>query len=150
MPFQQAEPVRKLYEQQRRTGEPSPVSFLHAIEILDAMRAKGRGKAEGSFTEKIRGAFHEWQKKNGVGYGQPLTFQYKLYRHRIVTITVVGATIFHHPTHGKGVKGFELVCGRILSIDGIPYKGINNNLAWGRIIGREKLLALPTPVKEDR
>lgn len=114
-------------------------------------RMAGHGRAEGSYTEEIRKALVQWMKEK-IGSGlEPVTFQYRLYRRKIVTVTVAYPTIFHHPEHGNGSKGFVLAA-RVLSVDGAPLTRLGRMLvrefAMNRIVGREsikELLSLPEP-----
>lgn len=133
MPFRWAKPVRDLLGQKRRTGEPSPAL---ALTMLVFKYDRGHGKAKGSFTEKLRQAFREWQK--GRAY-QPITFEYRLSRKRRVTITGDSAYIKHDPCRGRGYKGFTLDI-HVMSINGIRYRGPSRQpLALDRVIGRERL-----------
>jgi len=144
MPFRQAKAVRKLLENHRRTGEPSPVIFSKVWLELNNLSNQGHGKAKGSFTEKLRKSLRDWQQQKGGTWASQLTFDYKLHRHKIIKVTGYYPYIAHLPAYGKGMKGFVLRLSNI-SIDGIMYKGAGAvYFAWNRIIGREKLLALPS------
>lgn len=138
MPFR----MRKPLESERRTGEPSPT--------LTSWYPEGYGKARGSFTKKMRDALYAWMEANGFSYySEPLTFEYRLYRHRNVTVTGLYPYIKHSPSYGRGKKGFILQLS-VLSIDGVPCRflfGRRAHFAWDRIIGRDKLLALTEAVK---
>jgi hypothetical protein len=137
MPFRRDKAVVKLYEQQRRAGEPSPFTD------------SASGMAEGSYTEKMRKALIEWSDANLVGgwIGGDLTFEYKLYRHKIVTVIATLPVIRHHPFYGHGKRGFILMC-HVKSIDGLPVKSPWKNVfVWDRIVAKERFLSLP-PKKE--
>ncbi len=140
MPFRN----RNLLNYKKRTSEPFPAKILR----LDKGPPKwtypdGYGKASGSYTEKMRLAFQEWMEKAHGSAFSPLIFQYKLSRHRTVTIVGSYPYIKHLPYYGNGKRGFVLSL-RISSIDGSPFKGFGKRqqLAWNRIIGREKMLYL--------
>lgn len=139
MPFRLDKEVRDLLLQQRRTGEPS---LAFAFPLFADQRSKGRGKAKGSFTEKIRDEFAKWTRGNLITSSVPLTFDYKLSRHKVVTISGNCPYISHNPILGKGRKGFSLRL-MILSINGIPYRGMReNSFAVSRIIGHDVLKLL--------
>ena len=146
MPFQWSLPIRKLLKQQRRTGEPSP-----AYHFMFTERDKGRGKAHGSYTETMREALFQWRKDRGDVFGASITFQYRLSRKRIVTITGRYPYLYHDPLIGTGKQGFVLRL-RIMSIDGLAYKPfVRLPLSWNRIVGHIKMLALPEKAsKEER
>jgi hypothetical protein len=129
-----------LLDLQRRTGEPSPSESIWQYP-------EGYGKASGSYTEKMRLSLWDWiQDKYGTNWiSATLTFDYKLYRHKIVTVVIRSPKIEHKPSYGNGKRGFILI-GHVLSIDGVqlrtfPSKEIT--FAWNRIIGRNNFLALP-------
>ena len=144
MPFRASNrKQRKPLDLERRTGEPSPSTPIwHYPE--------GYGKANGSYTEKMRLALREWMNYKYGTQLAPLVFEYKLSRHSIITIIGIMPYIKHAPSWGKGKRGLILEL-YIQSIDGIPTKMLLGNrvtLVWNRIIGKEKLFALPEPKKE--
>lgn len=133
---------RKLLDLQRRTGEPSP-------SFCDWKYPEGHGKAHGSFTEKMRLSLWEWMKQKYGSMPHPLTFDYKLSRHKTITVIGIFPRIIHNPSWGKANKGFVLEI-RVTSIDGVPVKmtlGNRTRLSWNRIVGRDRFLALPQPVR---
>jgi len=138
MPFRQAKPDRKHLDLERRTGEPSLSSVWEYPE--------GYGKAKDSYTQAMRIALQRWMKAKLGSSSMPLTFEYKLYRKRNILVTGIFPFIKHIPSYGSGKKGFILQM-TVQSIDGIPYKGFGSRVwfAWDRIIGKEKMLALPSP-----
>lgn len=117
----------------RRTGEPSPVIF--GFECND-----GYGKSRGSYTEKMRKTLYAWMQQKGYA---TLTFDYRLHRHKTITVVVQFPYIKHLPSYGRGKKGFVLQA-TVLSIDGVPYRYFTHRVlfAWDRIIAREQFLAL--------
>ena len=131
MPFRTALPLRKLYDQQKRTGEPFPSIIFH---LIDDLKSQGHGKSQGSYTARFRQALWAWMKETTGNSTGPLTLDYQLHRHKVVTITGMHPVIRHNPHLGRGYKGFTLDL-QITSIDGIPYRGIPGQpcLAWGRI-----------------
>lgn len=146
MPFRQnkrtwPEPL----EQQGRTGEPSPASYRALLALwawFDTVRQQGDGMAEGSFTERARMALWAWMEKNGLNWYNPISFQYRLYRRRTISVTINHARIYHRRIRGDGSKGFVLE-GRILSIDGAPPAyGKNGEFALTRIIGSHPIRLL--------
>lgn len=141
MPFRHAdEHERNLLEQNRRTGEPSLADIL---QYCGARMEAGRGKARGSHTEKMRHSLWTWTNTRYGNCSTPLTFDYKLHRHKIITITGNLPYLRHLPCYGKGKRGFILEI-TILSIDGIPHIGARRVLlAWNRILSHERIFALP-------
>lgn len=145
MPFRQnrrneywSEPL----EQQGRTGEPSLAQrFAAAIARAGRYAEAGQGKAHGSFTAEARRALRTWQRDQGIGPYDPVTFTYRLYRHRTVQVTLTGARICHWPAWGAGSKGFVLV-GNVLAIDGLQARP-NHVFALTRIVGHERLVPVP-------
>ncbi len=117
----------------RRTGEPSPVSNYYGW-----IYPEGYGMAEGSYTYKMREALAEWMNTNG----HVLTFDYKLSRHQVISVRGWRPYIKHVPDMG----GFILLL-EVESINGIQSRLFINPVTflWKRIIGREKILALPEP-----
>jgi hypothetical protein len=140
MPFRLSDEYRNLLKQHKRTGEPFPV-----YQAVGEIRDQAHGKAHRSFTEKMRNALYDWVEANtGFRHGQ-ISFDYRLYRHKIIHVIGDWPLLRHDPLHGKGYAGFILEV-RVGSIDGLPYKGLDRrsvSFAWNRIIGREKLLLLP-------
>lgn len=147
MPFRQAKPVRKLIESHKRTGEPFPVKLL---DLLDESAKKGHGKALGSYTESMREALWKWMELNiGSSIG-PIMFEYRLSRKKVVTVIGTFPYIKHNPIYGRGKRGFALLL-HTDSIDGVQYRGWDirhTAYAWDRIIGKEKIYALPANLKE--
>jgi len=140
MPFRQN---RKLWPgplaHRGRTGEPSLANLL---DYADEIHRQGKGKAEGSFTEHVRSELRAWLTKNSLNWRSQISFQYRLYRHKVVIVTVSTPRIYHHRFRGNGSKGFTLE-GRILSIDGrLPAYGKVGEFALNRIIGQHPLRLL--------
>ena len=118
-----------------RGGEPSPAyNQDHFMAYLshDSLLPDGWGKHEGSFTQKLNEEFRKWLDENhstGVinyKYGtgsyhthSPIVFQYRLSRHKRVTVTMEAASFRHDPARGSSKRGF-ILDGRILAIDGLP------------------------------
>ena len=127
----------KLLDPKRRTGEPSPSSY-------GWLYPEGYGKARGSYTEAMRQALWSWMEAHGYVALQPLTFDYKLYRHKTVTVVAGTPYIKHEPGCGRGKKGFVLIA-MPLSIDGVRCRTFPQRMcfAWDRIVGRERFLGLP-------
>jgi len=137
MPFRvHREPISS----QGRTGEPSPATAYR--EYLDYYEREGNDKAEGSYTEKLREALREWMKVNLGSTLSPLTFEYRLSRHRIVLVTGNGPYISHDPRIGSGGRGFTLHLAKVLSMDGVPmdketrFFAQITGFALNRIVGR--------------
>lgn len=130
-------------EQQGRGGEPSLAHFCRQMDRVNRFHEQGRGKAEGSFTERIRQEFRAWQKRNGLDWHSPLSFDYRLYRHRTVRITLTSPHIFHRRLCGNGSKGFVLT-GEVLSINGLRPGGMNKRgeFALNRIVGHHPVRLL--------
>lgn len=129
MPFRHEEP----FNSERRTGEPSPAPWY----------PPGYGKSEGSFTRQLQGALIAWMKTNyGTAY-HSLTFEYRLYRHRIVAVVGYHPAILHLPSWGNGVRGFVLEV-NVSGIDGVQWHGLGRRqrFAWNRIVGKDRILAL--------
>ena len=129
--------------QQGRTGEPSLATIL---ELANRFHEAGRGKSKGSFTEYLRHEFDSWRKDNGLTWDSPLTFEYRMYRHRTVMVVMRYHNIFHHRLTGDGSRGFVLT-GEVLSIDGaIPDRWCRRSGAFclTRIVGqmRKQFLAI--------
>lgn len=157
MPFRRDKNTRpETLEQQGRTGEPSPAPSIQSQgrrDIWGEPLPKGYGMAEGSFTEKLRLALIEWVKNKYGSIYAPITFQYRLSRKKIITVTGNHPFIVHYKDLGRGSKGFFLRV-RIISIEGVPPAGFvkyQNLFACNRIIGHEtmQLLALPEPSEQD-
>ncbi|KKM96760.1 hypothetical protein LCGC14_1174970 [marine sediment metagenome] len=151
MPFRRSQTYKECLDHQRRTGEPSPapahIQDWHAQLIIhQEWDKRGHGKARGSFTEALRLALRDWVKEKYGSIWNPITFQYKLSRKRIITVRGTAPWIRHNPIWGKGKKGFTLGL-TVDSIDGLPYSGFGKyvDFAWDRIIGtmRDEMLALP-------
>ena len=148
MPFRQSKAVRELLTQYRRGGEPSPALYdrIALYDSICSLRDGGQGKSQGSFTRRLNEALQSWLKERG-SVREPISFSYRLSRHRRVTITGTQPHISHNPLNSSGRKGFILNI-TIGSIDGIAHKGMRRvQLAWDRIEGRERLLGLPAPVE---
>lgn len=140
MPFRTLH-SRKLLTTQRRTGEPSPAIYQYD------WYPDGHGKASGSYTEKMRQSLWAWMEAKYGSAVYPLTFEYKLYRKRTVTVVGTFPTIRHYPYYGKGKKGFILELS-VRSIDGIPCRMMlpkRTQFAWDRVVGKDMFLALPAP-----
>jgi hypothetical protein len=133
---------RELLEQYRRTGEPSLA--LQYLRLGWGENDTGWGKAKGSYTELLRSSFFEWLEEKNGGWAAPLTFEYRLSRKKYITVVGVYPYILHDPNYGSGKKGFVLRL-QVISMDGLPYRGIGRFVwfAWDRIVGKEKMLALP-------
>lgn len=121
-------------EKQGRGGEPSLASLLW---LSDKLHEEGRGRAAGSFTEEVRNELRDWLKAKGLVWPFTITFEYRLYRHRIITVMMQYPAIFHYRLMGDGSKGFMLV-GKVLSIDGARPRGCRDAFAMTRIVGRFK------------
>jgi len=136
---------RELLEQYRRTGEPSLAASI--LDSAETRRRGGVGKAMNSFTEGMREALWYWMKEKYGSILTPIIFEYKLSRHRIITVIGSHPYLRHEPYYGRGKKGFILqLC--INSIDGILCQGpIRIWFAWDRIIGKEKMLYLPEGIR---
>ena len=149
MPFRQSLAVRDLLIQQRRTGEPSPSSnlqsFFSVYRELLAMHRQGDGKADGSYTGKVRKALQDWVETNTGSWIGPLTFEYRISRKQTVLVTGTYPYIKHNPLWGAGQRGFvlELYAG---SIDGaVPTGARIRSFAFNRIVGQSALKALMSP-----
>ena len=138
-PYKRPEPL----DQQGRGGEPSLAYFRAFMDWIDRIRRHGDGMAEGSFTEHARFELARWLKANGLDkWYSPITFQYRLHRHRTVTVVITGPNIWHRRHRGNGSKGFVLE-GRIVSMDGEPTAyGKWGEFALNRIVGRSPIRAL--------
>ncbi len=154
MPFRQSrklwtEPLKK----QGRTGEPSLATMRNLLQLANKFHEEGRGKAEGSFTEQLRLQFRDWLKAKSLKWPFTITFEYRLYRHRIITVVMQGPSFFHNRLMGDGSKGFMLE-GRVLSIDGVRPIPCSGMFAMTRIVGRfkQEFLALQAanPVIEEK
>jgi hypothetical protein len=125
MPFRTG---RKPLSLQRRTGEPSPSFYLT--------------KSAGSYTQKMRESFFEWCREHNVGYANPLNFEYRLSRHKIVRVTGIPTYLKHDRDSGGGSKGFILYM-RVIAIDGVrpdrtaQYIMQLTGFAWNRIVASE-------------
>ncbi len=153
MPFRQnhrlwTEPL----EQQGRGGEPSLANVRQWLELRNRLQEQGRGMGEGSFTERIRRAFLDWLKKNGLTRYDTISFEYRLYRHKTIRVTLTWPNIYHRRLHGDGSKGFMLE-GTVLSLDGLPpsHRNYHGEFALTRIIGRHpmRLLAEAEEVEHE-
>ena len=138
MPFRSKKnnALTKSLHSQQRTGEPFPSVF----NSWDFPKPDGYGKAAGSYTYEMRKQLASWMEKNLGSWTSPLTFEYKLSRHKIVTITGSHPYIKHTP----GI-GFSLLLSSV-SIDGTPTKFWPGRLvyfSWNRIQKRDQFLALP-------
>lgn len=133
-------------EQQGRGGEPSLASYLVDVwwPLLGKLHEQGHGKAAGSYTEKARMALFAWLKANGIDrwYGT-INFQYRMYRRRIVTVTLSRPCVFHRPLRGNGTKGFVLE-GTVVAIDGRPsaHRNLIAEFVFTRIIGQHPIRLL--------
>ena len=150
MPFRQN---REIWTEplihQGRTGEPSPALFAKNFRTFWNFCDAGSGKARGSFTEGLRGALAAWMQINIGNTRGPVTFRYRLFRHKIITVTLAHPTIFHRKQYGRGSKGFVLA-GEVMSIEGVVPDRWTRRIsafALSRIIGQHpiKVLALPSP-----
>ena len=134
-------------EEQGRTGEPSLITSLN---VHDRWFENARGRSKGSFTEHVRRELHDWLNGKGIPLG-PITFEYKLFRHRIITVIMDMPRIYHHRTIGDGSKGFVLE-GSVRSIDGARPYGFARHypFALNRIVGHFKndFLRLTAPKSE--
>ncbi len=144
MPFRMSRRLRaEPLEQQGRGGEPSLAHFRWWMDVLRANDKAGRGKGADSFTEGIREAMKEWLASQGMNYYSQISFEYKLSRHRRITVTMTHPRIYHRPIRGAGAKGF-ILDGEILSIDGLRPDAGNRRgeFALSRIIGQNSLRML--------
>jgi len=145
MPFRMDHNSRpETYEQQGRTGEPSPASRRRR-NFNPAFHPAGYGRAEGSFTERMRDALDEWMKANYGNTMGPITFQYRLSRKKVITVTGMYPVIQHWKEMGRGSKGFRLRL-YTTSIDGVVPGSPRNVFALNKIVGNftQVLTALPT------
>lgn len=155
MPFRRDQNTRpETLRRQGRTGEPSPATIRQKFSFWGERLPEGYGRAKGSFTENFRRALFEWMKGTcGNPYG-PITFQYRLYRRKIITVTGISPQIFHYKKLGRGSKGFFIRL-KILAIDGAPPAGfakIQNFFALNKIVGQHpirQLLALTAPQEHE-
>lgn len=143
MPFRSTslrELSRNRLNLKRRTGESSP-SFY----------PEGYGKSRGSATELFRMALRVWIKEKFGTLDSPISFQYKLYRHRIADIVGTNPYIKHIPSYGNGKRGFVMSM-KVISIDGIPVKmwprRDTAQFALNRIVSYKKIFLLQTPPRE--
>ena len=145
MPFRlnrRYQPRPEPLEQQGRGGEPSLAYIVHTWwPLLDRLQEQGHSKAAGSYTEKARMALFAWLEANGIDrwYGT-INFQYRMYRHQIVTVTLSRPCIFHRPLRGDGTKGFVLE-GTVVAIDGRPpaRRNLVAEFVFTRIIGQHPI-----------
>lgn len=144
MPFRQnrkllwPEPI----DHRGRTGEPSLANFINILDFANEIRRQGHSKSEGSFTEHVRQELHDWLAKNGLNWHSQISFRYRLYRRKVVVVTITYPRIYHRKLRGNGSKGFTLE-GRILSIDGMPPAyGKVGEFALNRIVGHHPLRML--------
>lgn len=132
-------------DQQGRGGEPSLAYIVHQWwPLLDRLREQGHGKAEGSFTERARSELRAWLEKNGLDtWHDPVSFEYRLHRHKRITVTLTHLNIYHRRLRGNGSKGFVLE-GRVLSINGLPpaHRNYIGEFALTRIVGRHPIRLL--------
>lgn len=130
-------------EQQGRGGEPSLANFRRVLDFLRGWDETARGKAEGSYTQRVRDAFRVWRESQGIGWHDPINFQYRLSRHKRIAVTLIGHNIYHRPRRGAGSKGFMLE-GMVQSIDGLPpaHRTYWAEFAIGRIIGSHPIRLL--------
>jgi hypothetical protein len=142
MPFRQN---RRLWpgwpeplDQQGRGGEPSLAFIVHELwPALDRLHVQGYGRAEGSFTERVRYALRDWRREHGLAWHDPISFVYRLHRHRTISVTLTHPQIYHRRLRGDGSKGFVLE-GVVLSIDGLPpsHRNYIGEFALNRIVGQ--------------
>jgi hypothetical protein len=138
MPFRLCKEVRELLREKRRTGEPSPANNrLELYQFMMKLREGSHQKAEGTYTEKLRQGLWEWCSR----FGGIITFEYRLSRHRIITVSGRGPIVYHDWVRGRGSKGMMMDLG-VISIDGLRPVIRVQTFAWNRIIGRERFLAL--------
>ena len=65
MPFRTDKVSRNLFESKGRTGESSLASIgwiFEAYKYIGKMQERGRGKSEGSFTNRMNEAFSDWKR----------------------------------------------------------------------------------------
>ena len=130
IPFRQSRTVRNHLAQYRRGGEPSPSEtreertrrWIETMNLYDDLRRVGRGKAAGSYTEQVRHNFDRWLRDNNLFF-KPLSFRYKLSRHRIITVVGTPLLLHHDPLYGHGKQGFVFEV-RIHGIDGVQFSGL--------------------------
>lgn len=111
--------------------------------MLRANDESSRSKGAGSFTEGIREALMAWLKAQGMDWYSQISFEYRLSRHKRITVSLTHPRIYHRPMRGAGSKGFMLD-GLILSIDGLPpaHRNYHGEFAVNRIIGQNSLRML--------
>ena len=152
MPYRRSPRLRRVpIYNQGRTGEPSPASALTTEQeqtlqwfregkLLLDLEKEGEGRAEGSFTEELRNALRAWVEETFGTWWGPVTFEYRLYRHKTVTVVLQAPQIWHKPSWGRGSKGF-ILSGIVLSFDGKqPAK--RKSLQWfalNKIIGQHPI-----------
>lgn len=151
MPFRlnrRYRPSSEPIKQQGRGREPSLAYLQYVVKeywpMLDEVREQGHGKAVGSFTEKARMALFAWLEAQGLDFWHsPISFQYRMYRRKIVTVTLTRPMIFHRPLRGDGTKGFVLE-GAVVSIDGqLPRRRyMRAEFVLTRIIGQHPIRLL--------
>ncbi len=144
MPYRRARVRPVTLQQQERGGESLPVSsvrFIIGNRIAGSYgwpQPPGAGKARGSFTEKWRIALHAWMKNQ---HTMTVTFKYRLYRHRVITVTCGYPYIYHDPNAGSGRKVFMLRA-NVLSIDGVRPAYGKKVFAVNRIVAGEAIKSL--------
>ena len=134
--------TRTLHSQQR-TGEPFPPSSNRWG--WNFPKPDGYGKAAGSYTYEMRKQLALWMEERLGSWTMPLTFEYKLSRHKKVIVTGSHPYIKHNP----GI-GFTLMLSHT-SIDGLPTKfwfGNRVAFAWNRIVAKERFLSLSEGTKQ--
>ena len=145
MPFRLSRKLRAgPLEQQGRGGEPSLANeFTWWLDLYQDNMKSGHGRGAGSFTEGIRTTMRDWLKARGLSWYSQITFEYRLSRHKKITVTMNRARIYHRPIRGAGSKGFMLD-GVILSINGLPPSRRNQlgEFAMNKIIGHDSLRML--------
>jgi hypothetical protein len=160
MPFRLIKELRpEPLEQQGRGREPSPAltmqnRWAYVLEYWKRQNdfdVTGHGCSAGSYAVAMRQAFADWRKDKGIRYDDPITFEYRLSRRKIVTIAMINPRIMHKRKRGNGRKGFVLE-GQILSIDGVRPTGRWQELALNRVVQVAELfpqLGVGRPVKES-
>jgi hypothetical protein len=144
MPFRQN---RRLWpeplEQQGRGGESSLAHFRRTLDFLREYTTSSQGKGPGSFTEGIREALKDWLKARGMDWYSQISFEYRLSRHKRITVNMTHPRIYHRPQRGDGSKGFVLD-GIVLSIDGLlpPHRTYYGEFALNRIVGHHPVRLL--------
>ena len=151
--YHQDERIEPINYEQGRTGEPSPTSHLQEYEekwksyqewskklsktgLKDILAGRSRPD---TYTQKMRAALIKWQELRG-GILQPVSFRYRMYRHKVVTIIGNNLSIWHSPSLGAGSKGFTLQLS-IISIDGLKPNHFDRMMTGSQGLAFNKIIA---------